>query len=162
MAKPKFIIGTSLLSLTTGSLAIAPVVMSENGYVGSIVFLPVLIVVLIVAALTFLVGIVVLATWRELGPYILLFAMLLPIGFFTGAMISKHLEIGAYKVEPTRPVVPAISNKVLSKKEATHDEVQRFWTEIVGYPTGKASRWSRPGVQAVLGALTAEIARQSF
>ncbi len=99
----KYIIGTSILSVASGSLALAPVVMSENGYVGSIVFVPVLILVLIASVLTFLVGIIVLATSRKLGPYVLLFAILLPIGFFIGAIVSKHLEIGAYRTEPMVP-----------------------------------------------------------
>lgn len=99
----KYVVCTSLLSLTSGSLAIAPVVMSDNGYVGSIVVIPVLILVLVAAAITFVVGIVALASTKRLGPYILLFAVLLPAGFFVGAMVSKYLGLGAYRIEPMVP-----------------------------------------------------------
>ncbi len=99
----KYIIVTSLLSLSSGAFAIAPVVMSENAYVGSIVVIPVLILVLIAAAITFVVGIVALASTKRLGPYILLFAVLLPVGFLMGAMVSKFLGIGAYRIEPMIP-----------------------------------------------------------
>ena len=99
----KYLIVTSLFSLACGSLAIAPVVMSESAYVGSIVFLPVLILVLIVAAIVFVAGIIVLASTKKLGPYVLLFAILLPVGFFIGATVSKYLELGAYRIEPMVP-----------------------------------------------------------
>lgn len=44
-------------------------------------------------------------------------------------------------------IAAPIGNKVLFKKEATHEEIERFWTDIIGYPTDdKGGHWSRPGV----------------
>jgi hypothetical protein len=139
----------ALISLITGALCLFPVVTSENGYVGSIVFFFLLVLVLGIAAIGFLIGLVVTATSNRVGPYIILFAVFLPIGFFGGAVVSKYLEIGAYRIEPMSPIVPAVANKVVFKKDATHDEVQEFWQTILSEPHNVSGSMTRPGVRGI-------------
>jgi hypothetical protein len=44
---------------------------------------------------------------------------------------------------------PLVANKVVFKKEATEQDIDFFWTDIVGYPTS-GGRWSRPGIGSVV------------
>ena len=57
----------------------------------------------------------------------------LPAGFFGSANTAKLLELGAYREEPMTPIVAPIANKVLFKKDATHDEIERFKTAVISH-----------------------------
>lgn len=76
-------------------------------------------------------------------------SLLLPVGFFGAAITSKQYEIGAYKEQPMRPLIPPVANKVFFKKDATHDEVQAFWQQVLAEPVGESGDKSRPGIQSV-------------
>ena len=94
---------SGILSLGLGVLSIMPVVLSENGYVAGYVYLPLLILIFLVAAILFLVGFGLIAASKKAGPYILLSSILIPVGFFGGAFVFKYFEVGAYRVEPMIP-----------------------------------------------------------
>lgn len=139
----------AVISLTVGALAIVPVVKSENGYVGSIAFFFLFILVCIVTVILFLAGLLCLPFSKKIGISVLTSTLMLPVGFFGAAITSKHFEIGAYKEQPMRPIIPQTANKVIFKKDATHDEVQAFWREVLSEPVGETGSKSRPGIQAV-------------
>ena len=136
---------TALWSLGLGALAIVPVIHSDNGYVAGYVFFPILLLIGAAALLLFIGGLITVT--KPAGPFLLLFAFLLPVGFFAGGFVAKTFELGAYREQPMFHFPPPIANKVLFKKEATHDEIERLWTHIIGYPTGETSSWTRPGIE---------------
>jgi hypothetical protein len=136
---------TVLASLGVGVLAIIPVVNSENGYAAGYVYFPLIFLIGIVCFVMIFAGLITIT--RTEGPYLLLAAVLLPVGFFGAAFVSKSLELGAYREEPMRPITPAVANKVLFKSDASHDDIERFWTHVIGYSTDdRSGHWSRPGV----------------
>ncbi len=140
---------TSIVSLGLGVLAIVPVVRSSNGYVAGFVFLPMLVLVAVVALVLAIAGIALLSLRKSKGPFFILAALLIPTGFFGGATVSKHLELGAYYQEPMSPIVPDVANKVVFKREATHAEVQDFWRTVLSEPHGVSGSMTRPGVGGV-------------
>lgn len=124
-----------------------PIVTSQNGYVAGLVFLPLFFLLAITCLVLFIIGFAFLFRENTVGLYFLFAMLALPAGFFGSAVTSKQLEIGAYREEPMSPIAAPVGNKVLFKTEATHDEIERFWNEIIGYPTDdKGGTWSRPGV----------------
>ena len=137
---------TSVCSLALGALANVPVINSANSYVASYPFLLLLILIGIVAVVLFITGLITIS--ESIGPLFLLSAILLPTGFFGGAFIAKALELGAYCGEPMISFPPPVANKVLFKKGATDEEIARFWSHIIGYPTGENSSWTRPGIES--------------
>jgi hypothetical protein len=139
----------SLVSLGLGVLAIVPVVRSENGYVGSIVILPMFLMVAVATLILGVFGIAMLVAKKSAAPFFLTSALLIPCGFFGGAMVSKYFEIGAYYQGPMSPIVPAVANKVVFKKDATHDEVQDFWRTVLSEPHNVSGSWPRPGVRGI-------------
>ena len=111
---------------------VVPIVTSQNGYVASFVFLPLLFLLAVICLILFIVGIVFLIRENAIGLYVLLAMLVLPAGFFVSAFTAKQLELGAYREEPMIPIVAPIANKVLFKKEATHDEIENFKTQMIG------------------------------
>ena len=140
----KRLFATTILALSVGALAIVPVVNSDNGYVAGYVFFPLLCLIGLAAFILFVAGLVTIV--KGPGPYLLLASIMLLAGFFGAAFVAKSLELGAYQEQPMRPIAEPIANKVLFKKEASHEEVERFWSHVIGYPTGPTSHWSIPGV----------------
>ncbi len=136
---------TAITSIGIGAFAILPVVFSDNGYVAGFVFFPLLLLIGIVAFILFFAGLVTVT--KKIGPFLLLSSILLPSGFVVAGIISKQLELGSYREQPMRPIAAPIANKVLFKKEASHEKIEMFWTDIIGYPTDdRGGHWSRPGV----------------
>ena len=124
---------------------IIPVVMSQNGYVAGYASLPMVFLLAVVCLCLFIIGFAYLLRENMTGLYFLIAMLALPAGFFGSALTAKYLEKGAYREEPMTPIVEPIANKVLFKKDATHEEIERFWSHVIGYPTGPTSNWSRPG-----------------
>src|SRR5688500_1156174 len=118
---------TAPVSLGVGALAIVPVVTSDNGYVAGYAFFPLFLLVGLVAFVLFVVGLIRIK--ENSGPILLLAAVLLPAGFFGAALISKQLELGAYREDPMVPIVPEASNIVLLKKGTTEEQISAFWNE---------------------------------
>ena len=147
MVRPiyKRLLITGVASLALGALGIIPVVNSENGYVAGYVYFPLILLIGFGCFVMVLAGLITMT--RTEGPYLLLAAILLPVGFFGAALVSKSLELGGYREEPMRPITPPIANKVLFKSGASNEEIERFWTHVIGYPTDdRGGHWSRPGV----------------
>jgi hypothetical protein len=126
---------------------IVPVVTSQNGYVAGYVYLPMLFLLAVACICLFIIGFAFLLRESMTGLYFLIAMLTLPAGFFGSALTAKYLEVGAYQEDPIRPIVAPIANKVLFKKDAHHEEIERFWTHVIGYPTDdRGGHWSHPGV----------------
>ncbi|MEO7659413.1 MAG: hypothetical protein ABIV48_07345 [Pyrinomonadaceae bacterium] len=143
----KYLLNAAMVSTGAGALAIVPVVNSDNGYVAGFVFFPILIFLGIVAFVLFFAGLVTIT--KKSGPILLVSSLLLPAGFFGAAFISKALGLGAYREQPMGPIVPSISNKVVFKKDATHYDVQKFWSEVLSDRVGESGEKTRPGIQGM-------------
>ena len=146
---------TIAVSLGFGALAIIPVVSSSNGYVAGYVFFPLLLLIAVTCLILFVVGFVFLFRENLLGLYFLAAMILLPTGFVGSAFIAKYLELGAYREEAMEPIVPAVANKVIFKKNATFDDVQKLWREVLSDPFGESER-TRPGIQSIGSSLPVE------
>lgn len=142
---------TTVCSIGIGALAIVPIVTSDNGYVAGFIVIPLLILVCAIALILFIAGLTTIT--KKVGPYLLLSSALLPLGFFGTAMTSKYFEFGAYREDPIRPIIPPIANKVIFKADATHEEVQNFWKEVLSIPTGESGEYTRPGIQSISSSL---------
>ena len=119
----------ALVSLGLGVLAIVPVVNSDNGYMAGYVFFPLLVLVSLVALGLFVVGLITIKA--KSGPMLLLAGVLLPVGFFGAALVSKQLELGAYREDPMVPIIPEASNVVLFKNGTTEEQISAFWDETL-------------------------------
>ena len=120
---------TAPISLGLGAIAILPVVTSDNGYVAGYAFFPLL---LLIGVLTFVLVVAgLIAITKKAGPILLMAAVLIPVGFFGAALVSKQLELGAYREDPTVPIVPAISDIVLFKQGTTEAQISDFWNETL-------------------------------
>ncbi len=137
------------ISLGLGVLAFVPVVESDNGYVAGFIFLPMLVLVGVSMLFLFILGIALISVRKEAGLFFLLASLLVPCGFFGAAVVSKRLEIGTYYQEPMSPIVSAVANKVVFKKDATHDEVQKFWSDVLSEGVSESGTRTRPGVQGI-------------
>ena len=140
-------------SVVGGLLATSVVVGSSNGYSAGLIMFPLLILIGLISMVLFVVGFVCLFVDQEIGLYLLLAMILLPGTFLGSAIVAKQLELGAYKEEPMTPIIPPIANKVVFKGEATHDQVQRFWKEVLSESVGPSGERSRPGIQAISSSL---------
>jgi len=137
----------TVVSLAAGCLGTAFVARSENGYFAGFVALPVLLVYGIVSVVLLVYGLVTIT--KPTGPFLLLAAVLIPAFSIGSALLAKHFEVGAYREEPMRPIVPSIANKVIFKKDATHEEVQNFWSEVLSDRVGASGKRTRPGIQGI-------------
>ncbi len=131
-ATHKKLLTTAIASFGLGIVMFMPIVTSQNGYVAGFVFLPLIFLIAVICLVLFVIGFAFLFRENTFGLYVLLAMLLLPTGFFSAAFTAKQLELGAYREEPMRPIVAPIANKVLFKKEATHDEIENFKTQVIG------------------------------
>jgi hypothetical protein len=67
--------------------------------------------------------------------YFFLAALLLPVSTVGSALLAKQFEIGAYKVEPMRPILPVVANKILFNRDVTREGVQDFLQKEINDPT---------------------------
>lgn len=119
--------GTVTLSALAGAIPIAIIASAENGYVAGYVVLPLLLLECVICVFLFIVAIVLIAKEKfAFGLYILLSVLLLPTFTFATAIVAKHFEIGAYKIEPMRPLIPIVANKILFNRDVTRDGVLGF------------------------------------
>jgi len=105
--KPPTLMGlaiTAILSAVAGSIPTAILASTENGYVAGFVVLPLLLLLGIVRILLFICAILFIAKEKfALGLYFLLSVPLIPAFWLGSAIVAKHFEIGAYRVEPMVP-----------------------------------------------------------
>ncbi len=91
------------------------IINSANGYVGSMAFVPVFLLVIIAGVILFIVSIIVFSfDKKSLGAGLLISAFLLPVSFIASCLIAKYFEVGAYRQEPMIPF--AISANVIVLK----------------------------------------------
>ena len=122
-----------LIAALSGSLAIVIVIREPNGYTGSMVFGILLLLIGAITAFLILFGLFVLATEpnKKIAASFFLAAILLPIGYFSGAMVAQTFQLGAYREEPMISLIPDIGNKVIFKKSVSEEEISRFWNETI-------------------------------
>ena len=125
----KYLIVTIVTALGLGAVAIVPVVNSDNGHVSGFVFLPLLLLICIISFILLFIGLILIT--KKAGPFLLLSALLLPIGFFGAAFIAKQLELGAYREDPMVPMTPERSNIIIFKKGTTENQINDFWEEVL-------------------------------
>ncbi len=151
---------TFAASAGTGVLATAVIASGDNGYSASFIVLPILVLELLVCLILFVVGIVYIAQDKLVGFYLLLAVLLLPSTTIGSALLAKKLEIGAYRVEPMRPIIPPIANKIVFKKGVRDNEVQGFWHDVLSHPREDGRRnestrhpinWHRPYRRGIRG-----------
>jgi hypothetical protein len=144
----KRLLVTSVIALAVGALAIVPVVTSYNGYVAGFAFLPLFVLVCCVAFVLLVAGLITIT--KKVGPPLLLAAALIPVGFFGAAMISKQLELGAYKEDPMVPLIPEAANIVRFKKDTTEEQISVFWNETLATEREDKRGFEHlPGLQGV-------------
>jgi hypothetical protein len=133
-----------------GVFATAIIASGDNSYTAGFIVLPILFLELLVCAILFVIGIVLIVKDNLAGFYFLLAVLLLPSATVGTSVLAKRFEIGAYRVEPMVPIVPPIANKIVFKKMVTDAEVQEFWHEVLSYPheSGKGTM-SLPGIQSI-------------
>jgi hypothetical protein len=81
------------------------IISSENGYVGSIIFLPLFLLVIVVGIVLFIVSIIIGfgSDQKSWGWTLLSLSFFLPTSFVASYLIAKYFEIGAYRQEPMIP-----------------------------------------------------------
>ena len=125
----KYLLITVIGSLSVGALLLALVITSDNGYVAGFVFLPLLLLIGIISFILLFIGLIQIT--KKAGPFLLLSALLLPIGFFGAAYIAKQLELGAYREDPMVPLTPENSNIIIFKTGTTENQINHFWEEVL-------------------------------
>ena len=137
------------LPIGVGSALVVPVITSDNGYVAGFAFVPIFFLVVLAGVALFVGGLIVTGIKGRSGLWVALTGPLLLAGFMGTALIAKQLELGAYREQPMISFPPPIANKVLFKKDATHEEIERFWTHVIGFPTEGGGSRSLPGIESV-------------
>ena len=157
MQKPPTLIGfafTAILSAVAGSIPTAILASADNGYIAGYFILPLLILFGIVCVLLLISAILFIAKDKfAIGLYFLLSILLVPAFWLGSASVAKHFEIGAYRIEPMRPIIPPIANKIIFKKGVSSDEVQAFWRDVLSTPHPGGGSMSLPGVQSMSTAM---------
>lgn len=107
----------SFIATAIGFATATVIINSENGYIGSMIFLPLFLLVIFAGVVLFITSIIVLSfDKKSLGAGLLISAFLLPASFMASCLIAKHCEIGAYRQEPMIPF--PISANILVVKNA--------------------------------------------
>lgn len=145
---------TFALSAVGGAIPTGVLASAENGYVAGYAVLPLFLLVAIVCLALFIGAIVFIGKEKfAIGLYFLVSVLLIPTFWITSASLAKHFEIGAYRIDPIRPIIPPIANKIIFKKSVTDDEVQEFWRNTLSIEHPGGGSMSLPGVQAISTAL---------
>jgi Zn-dependent membrane protease YugP len=105
---------SSFCAVAIGCAISTVIINSENGYVGSIIVFPLLLLVSFVGFILFIIGFIVLSfDKKSLGVCLLFSAFLLPASFIASCLIAKYFEIGAYRQQPMISFPVAVSMIVL-------------------------------------------------
>ena len=84
-----------------GFAASTLIINSENGYIGSMVFFPIFLLVSFAGFILFIISLISFTLNKmNLGICLLSSAFLLPVSFISSCLIAKYFEIGAYRQEP--------------------------------------------------------------
>lgn len=139
-----------VLPIAVGCLFILPTITSDNGYVAGFVFLPFFILAILLSVGLLLGGLIATGIKGRPGLWWLPAGPLLIVGFLGLAFIAKEFGWGAYREQPMIPFPPPIANRVDFKQNATHEDVEGFWTHVIGYQTDGDGAYFRPGVQSAV------------
>lgn len=105
--KPPTLLGftiTVILSAIAGSIPTAILASADNGYVAAYAILPLFFLVLSVCVVLFICVLVFIVKEKfAIALYFLLSVLLVPAFWMGSAMVAKHFQIGAYRVEPMQP-----------------------------------------------------------
>ena len=114
------LLGTASFCDAAIGFAVATLIInSENGYVGSMIFLPVFLFVIIAGFVLFIISIIVFSfDKKSLGASFLISTFLLPTSFLAFCLIAKYFEIGAYRQEPMIPFPISAITIVLEESES--------------------------------------------
>ncbi len=94
------------------------IINSANGYVGSMDFIPIFLLVIIAGVVLFIVSIIVFSfDKKSLGAGLLISAFLLPASFIASCLIAKYFEIGSYRQQPMIPFSISASANIVPKGE---------------------------------------------
>ncbi|MGB7209367.1 MAG: hypothetical protein WBD27_11950 [Pyrinomonadaceae bacterium] len=142
---------TLVVSALVGSIPTAILASSDNGYVAGYLVLPLLVLMVVVCGGLFICSVVFIVKEKfAIGLYLLLSVFLVPTFTIGSALAAKEFAIGAYRIEPMRPMIPAIANKIVFKEGVTNGEVQHFWQNVLSKPheSGRG-KMSLPGIQSI-------------
>src|SRR5688500_945097 len=100
----KFVVISSFCATAIGFALATLIINSENGYVGSMVFFPLFLLVIFAGFVLFIISIIGFSFEKKgLGVCLLFSAFLLPASFIASCLIAKYFEIGAYRQQPMIP-----------------------------------------------------------
>lgn len=134
-------------------LATGVIASSSNGYAAGFVAMPIMLLEVLICGVLAVTGFILLAKDKLFGLYLLLAVVLIPGATVGSALLAKHFEIGAYRVEPIQPIIPPVANKIVFRKGVSSDEVQAFWRDVLSTPHSGGGSMSLPGVQSMSTAL---------
>lgn len=141
-----------LIAALCGALAVIFVVREPSGYIGSMTFLLLLLLIGAISIFLILFGLFALAAKpdKKVAASIFLAALLLPTGYFASAAIAKTLQLGAYREEPMISLIPDIGNKVIFKKDVSEEVISQFWDETIATkrPDGRGYE-HLPGIRGI-------------
>ena len=140
------------ISFICGVLGIVIVASEANGYVASMTFLLIFLVVLALSGILLLAGVIALAAepHKKIGASLLLSAVLLFAGFLASGFVAKTFEIGAYREEPMISLIPDIGNKVIFKKDVSEEAISKFWEETISTERSDGRGYEHlPGIRGI-------------
>jgi hypothetical protein len=117
---------SAVIAITLGAGAIWIVADSENGYVGGMMALVLLVAIVFVSAVLLISGLFMIKTVG--GRCLVLAAALLPVSFVAFGIVAKQLQLGAYRDEPMVSLIPERLDKVLFKTGVTEEQIDAFMT----------------------------------
>jgi hypothetical protein len=95
---------SSFCAIAIGFALAALIINSENGYVGSMILLPLFLVASFAGFVLFIVSIISFSfDKKSRGACFLFSAFLLPASFIASCLTAKYFEIGAYRQQPMIP-----------------------------------------------------------
>ncbi len=107
---------SSFCAAAIGFVTATLIINSENGYIGSIVFLPLFLLAIFTGFVLFIISIIGFSfDKKSLGICLLASAFLLPASFIASCLIAKYFEIGSYRQQPMIPF--SISANIVPKGE---------------------------------------------
>ncbi len=142
----------TLIAITLGSSAAAIVANEQHGYVAGYTFFVLfmfglfLISALLLASIAFFIR----HQTRWVSIVLVMSAMLIPVSYFSSFIALKRSGRVRYESEAMRPIVPEVADLVIYfKSEATHDQIESFWQEILSTREEKGHR-HRPGIGSMV------------
>jgi hypothetical protein len=135
----KYLSIAAIISIGLGIAATAVVSNNSSGYVAGFTWLYFLVLIAIASLILFVLGLILLSAKTQLGVSLILSSILLGGSYLVSSFVVKKFGLARYSNEQMTPIIPEVSNLVVFKKDATHEQIENFW----------AIPLSRPGVSGV-------------